>query len=48
MAVYGSLLSELKEVLTSKKRNASETEEMLSIIKNIELTYKKEQLWHTM
>ena len=41
MSVYGNLLTELIEVLTSKKRNASETEEMLSLINSIELTYKK-------
>ena len=40
MSVYGNLLSELTDVLSSKRKNAKETDEMLSIINNIELTYK--------
>ena len=40
MSVYGNILSELAEVLSSQKRNMSEKENMLSIIKNIEETYK--------
>lgn len=41
LAVYGNILSELASVLSSKKKSASDTEEMLSLINNIELTYKK-------
>ena len=40
MSVYGNILSEFAEVLSSQKRNMSEKENMLSIIKNIEETYK--------
>lgn len=40
MSVYGNILSELAEVLSSQKRNMSEKENMLTIINNIEETYK--------
>lgn len=39
MVVYDNLLSELSNVLTSKQRSASETEEMLAVIAEIENTY---------
>ena len=40
MSVYDSVLSELAEVLSSQKRNIREKEDMLSLINNIEETYK--------
>ena len=40
MAIYEGLLTELKEVLASKMRNESEIKKMLSLINDIELTYK--------
>lgn len=40
MSVYSSILSELSDVLSSQKRNMNEKESMLSLINNIEETYK--------
>lgn len=39
MSVYGNLLAELSETLSSSKKNAEEVSEMLSLINEIELTY---------
>lgn len=40
MSVYSSILSELTAVLSSQKRSMDEKESMLSLINNIEETYK--------